>query len=157
MKSYLATIKSFLFLSLLCFVVTPTFASDDKINVSSDRNLTENHEIATSDILLRELYKRFITAGAEAYYIVYDWRNMHGKIGRHTIVVYKDAEGRYFGMDQTLQKPKWIQGKNATQWVQSFSNHEDTFLVQVNINEESKEVILTSFPEQKKDHSIQKS
>ncbi|PAW77659.1 MAG: hypothetical protein B9S32_10295 [Verrucomicrobia bacterium Tous-C9LFEB] len=69
----------------------------------------------------KELYSRITRAGGEAYLIVFDWQDDRRMSDRHAFVVYRDAKGRYWGMDQRMNKPVWLAGKNPSEWAAFFS------------------------------------
>lgn len=69
----------------------------------------------------KELYSRISRAGGEAYLIVFDWTDDHRISDRHAMVVYRDAKGRYWGMDQRLNKPIWLSGRTPSEWASFFS------------------------------------
>jgi hypothetical protein len=86
----------------------------------------------------KDLHTRMVEKGHEAHFIIYEWKDANRTIGRHAFVVYKDEQGRYYGMDNRLKQPMWLTGENPEQWVNFFSketankvvcHYEDTALV----------------------------
>lgn len=69
----------------------------------------------------KELYARFSRSGIEAHLIAYAWNDRMGESGLHAFVVYRDEEGRYWGMDNLRHQPLWLGGNTVLDWSQSFS------------------------------------
>ena len=69
----------------------------------------------------KDLFGKMAKNGHEAHFIIYEWKDETRTQGRHAFVVYKDEKGRYYGMDNRLQQPMWLSGKNPEQWVNFFS------------------------------------
>lgn len=69
----------------------------------------------------RELYGRLNRNGTEVHLITYAWNNGFGGFGVHAFVVYRDDEGRYWGMDNERRQPLWVTGKTPRAWCQAFS------------------------------------
>ena len=67
------------------------------------------------------LYEKMAQNGHEAHFIIYEWKNESRTVGRHAFVVYKDEKGRYYGMDNRLQQPMWLEGKTPEEWVKFFA------------------------------------
>ena len=114
---------------LTLLLAVPSQAGDDTFKIARDRTLPGKFGRETCDVFARELYSRLVHAGGEAHYIVYDWQIPGGGSGRHAIVVYRDAKGRYFGMDQSRRQPVWLTGNSANQWVGWFSGPGSTRVV----------------------------
>lgn len=66
-----------------------------------------------------DLYNRIAELGVETYMITYDWEKS-GRRGRHSMVVYSDNKGRYWGMDNMSRRPAWLEGASLEAWVTSF-------------------------------------
>jgi len=64
----------------------------------------------------RTLQSRFLQSGEECHLVIYDWTDRFHYSSRHAFVVYRDAEGRYWGMDNRSTKPRWMAGNNAIEW-----------------------------------------
>jgi len=69
----------------------------------------------------RELYGRLNRNGTEVHLITYAWNNGFGDSGVHAFVVYRDDEGRYWGMDNERRQPLWVTGNTPRVWCQFFS------------------------------------
>lgn len=69
----------------------------------------------------QELYHRLTRVGSETHLIIYDWCDWEGRRGVHAIVVYQDAEKRYWAMDNEHARPVWLDGSSAQAWCRSFS------------------------------------
>lgn len=69
----------------------------------------------------RELYARLNRAGVEVHLITYAWRKNAVESGIHAFVVYRDEDGRYWGMDNERNRPLWVSGMTPRVWGQSFS------------------------------------
>jgi len=64
----------------------------------------------------KTLQGRFLRAGGECHLVIYDWTDAYHYSDRHAFVVYRDPAGRYWGMDNRSAKPRWMAGKNPTEW-----------------------------------------
>ncbi|PAW76609.1 MAG: hypothetical protein B9S32_14620 [Verrucomicrobia bacterium Tous-C9LFEB] len=69
----------------------------------------------------RELYIRLNRAGGEVHLITYAWRKSADEAGIHAFVVYRDEDGRYWGMDNERYRPLWMSGTTPQAWGQFFS------------------------------------
>lgn len=106
---------------LTVLLALPGQAGDDTFKIARDRSIPGKFGIETCDTFARELYSRLVQAGGEAHYVVYDWQIPGGRSGRHAIVVYRDAQGRYFGMDQSRRQPLWLTGNSPDAWAAWFN------------------------------------
>ncbi|PAW79424.1 MAG: hypothetical protein B9S32_02470 [Verrucomicrobia bacterium Tous-C9LFEB] len=67
-----------------------------------------------------ELYNRFIKAGGEAHLVTFQWRREFEKAEQartSSVVVFLDAEGRYWGMDMYSKQPVWVPGREPQKWL----------------------------------------
>lgn len=96
-------------------------AGDDSWDIALALDLPGKGGWNTCAPFAKELYSRLTRAGGEAYLIVYDWTDDNRFSDRHAMVVYRDAKGRYWGMDQRMSKPIWLSGKNPSDWANFFS------------------------------------
>lgn len=107
----------------------PGHAGDDTFKIARDKTIPGKFGRETCDVFAKELYNRLTQAGGEAHYVVYDWQNPGGRSGRHAIVVYRDAQGRYFGMDQSMRTPVWLTGQSPSAWAAWFNGPGHTRVV----------------------------
>jgi len=131
MKRKFAKLEKGLKVAAVVFAVaammgTESYAGDDTFKIARDKTIPGKFGHETCDIFAKELYSRLVAAGGEAHYIVYEWDYPGKGSGRHAIVVYRDAQGRYFGMDQTKRQPVWLTGSTPSQWVSWFNGPGDT-------------------------------
>ncbi len=96
-------------------------ASDDSWSIALGQDIPGKNGWATCAPYAKELYSRIARAGGEAYLIVFDWTDKNNISNRHAMVVYRDAKGRYWGMDNRASKPVWLNGNNPSEWVSFFS------------------------------------
>jgi hypothetical protein len=89
-----------------------------------------------------ELYNRMAELQVEVYMITYDWEK-NGRSGRHSIVVYGDGKGRYWGMDNMSRKPLWLDGTGVESWVFSFE-YQGTFAARSSAQVEAQVVSYTT-------------
>jgi hypothetical protein len=102
---------------------------DDSGVIAREKDIPGKFRVGQCLPYAQELYNRFIRAGGEAHLVVYQWQNLQNGVngqwssgeGRHAIVVYRDAKGRYYGMDNTTWKPVWLKGQTPGEWAQSFA------------------------------------
>lgn len=64
----------------------------------------------------RSLQERFTLAGGESHLVVYDWTDDARLSDRHAFLVYRDAAGRYWGIDNRASKPRWLHGTTPGEW-----------------------------------------
>jgi len=67
-----------------------------------------------------DLYNRFIKAGGEAHLVTFQWRREFEKVEQtrtSTVVIFLDAEGRYWGMDMYTSQPVWVPGREPQKWL----------------------------------------
>lgn len=67
-----------------------------------------------------ELYNRFVKAGGEAYLVSFKWRREFEKpeqMRSSTVVIFRDANGRYWGMDMYSNQPTWVPGQEPQKWL----------------------------------------
>lgn len=96
-------------------------ASDDSWKIALALDIPGKNGWNTCAPYAKELYSRLTRAGGEAYLIVFDWTDANRLSDRHAIVVYRDAKGRYWGMDNRANKPVWLEGRNPSEWASFFS------------------------------------
>lgn len=98
-----------------------TKAGDDSFDIALALDLPGKGGWNTCAPFAKELYGRITRAGGEAYLIVFDWTDDRRLSDRHAMVVYRDAKGRYWGMDQQARKPVWLSGNTPQEWAWNFS------------------------------------
>ena len=113
----------------LFLISTPVRAGDDTIAIALDKTLPGKFGINTCDIFARALYKKLVTAGGEAHYVVYNWKTGEGYWSCHAIVVCRDAKGQYLGMDQNKRMPVLLVGSTPLEWAQWFNGPGEVQLV----------------------------
>lgn len=64
----------------------------------------------------RALQARFSLAGGESHLVVYDWTDDSHFSDRHAFLVFRDAGGRYWGIDNRSAKPRWLRGTTPAEW-----------------------------------------
>lgn len=94
--------------------------TDDSWNMALALDIPGKNGWTTCEPFATELYNRMTRAGGEAYLIIFDWEDANHIRNSHAMVVYRDAGGRYWGMDQRSPKPVWLGGRNPGQWVKDF-------------------------------------
>jgi hypothetical protein len=62
------------------------------------------------------LQERFSLAGGESHLVVYDWTDEAHFSDRHAFLVFRDAAGRYWGIDNRSPKPRWLRGTTPAEW-----------------------------------------
>lgn len=95
---------------------------DDTWKIAMSSSIPGKMKYNQCSIFAQTLYKEIVKRGGEAHHISYQWRDQDGNADQHAMVVYRDAKGRFWGMDNMARKPRWLSGKNPSQWAQSFSN-----------------------------------
>jgi hypothetical protein len=105
------------------FIMSPiqSKAGDDSWKISLALDIPGKNGWQTCAPFAKELYSRLTRAGGEAYLVVFDWTDENRLSDRHAMVVYRDAKGRYWGMDNHANKPVWLSGSNPTEWASFFS------------------------------------
>ncbi len=98
-----------------------SYAGDDSWKIALSLDIPGKNEWNTCGPYAKELYNRLTRAGGEAYIIVFNWTDENRLSDRHAMVIYRDAKGRYWGMDNRANKPVWLQGSNPSEWVSFFS------------------------------------
>jgi hypothetical protein len=107
----------------------PARAADDTLAIALDKSLPGKNGLNTCEMFGRELYRRLVGAGGEAYYIVYNWKSMDSGWLCHAFVVCRDARGQYLGMDQNKRMPVLLPGKGPAEWIQWFNGPGEVELV----------------------------
>jgi len=107
----------------LCLVILPAIGSakDDSHELAMNAHIRGKGRWNTCDMFARDLCQHMACAGTEAHYVVYDWQDDFHGTGRHAFVVYRDSDGRYWGMDNRSVAPKWLSGQDPVEWVASFA------------------------------------
>jgi hypothetical protein len=139
MKNNLHSVNKFArFIILFSFVtLSPTprlCAADAAHDIALDLSIPGKSGWTSCDNFARNLYPRITGTGGEATYIVYDWKDESHFCGRHAFIVFRDAQGRYWGMDNRTAKPKWLNGTTPRQWTQYFAGDVDTAVVYSHTN-----------------------
>lgn len=69
----------------------------------------------------RSLYTIFTQNGVEAYLVNFTWRQeTYLPSYQASFVVFRDAQGRYFGQQSNTLHAKWLSGTTPREWAQSF-------------------------------------
>ena len=77
----------------------------------------------------RALQERFSLAGGESHLVVYDWTDEAHFSDRHAFLVFRDATGRYWGIDNRAAKPRWLHGTTAPEWAAFWDPEKTTRVV----------------------------
>ncbi len=77
----------------------------------------------------RALQERFSLAGGESHLVVYDWTDDAHFSDRHAFLVFRDATGRYWGIDNRSAKPRWLHGTSAPEWAAFWDPEKTTRVV----------------------------
>jgi hypothetical protein len=101
-------------------------AEDGSAYLAKSKDVAGKFQVRECNTFAKDLYKRFARAGGEAYLVVYDWTNLKRDFrsqgsGRHAMVVYRDAKGRYYGVDNATWKPVWLKGSTPSEWAAFFA------------------------------------
>jgi len=65
----------------------------------------------------KELHNRLVSNGIESHLVTLKWVDGSRP---HIVVVYRDTDGRYYGMDNRERKPRWLSGNSPEEWVFSW-------------------------------------
>jgi hypothetical protein len=124
------TFAAILLFALTLILPAVSRAHDDSHDIALDLDIPGKGSWITCDRFAKELYQRMTAAGGEAHYIIYDWRNdtVHFA-GRHSFVVYRDKEGRYWGADERQTQPRWLSGHTDAEWTELFASDFETVVV----------------------------
>jgi len=95
---------------------TPSTAPNAEWNLALSLDLPGKGGWTTCYTFAKTLQSRFLQSGGECHLVIYDWTDRFHSSSRHAFVVYRDAEGRYWGMDNRSAKPSWMAGNNAVEW-----------------------------------------
>lgn len=102
-------------------MVVSTQAKDDGQAIALSQDIPGKNNIGGRGAeFAPELYSRLVKAGGEAHLVTFKWRREFEKTEQarlSTVVVYRDAEGRYWGMDMYTVKPVWVPGKEPQKWI----------------------------------------
>lgn len=96
------------------------FAGDDSFSIAREKDIAGKRVSGACLPFAQDLYSRMTEAGGETHLVIFDWKSGTGH-GTHAIVVYRDSEGRYWGMDNLQNKPVWLAGDNAQAWAEFFA------------------------------------
>jgi hypothetical protein len=98
-------------------------SAENALQIAKAKDISGKMQNGACAPFAQELFNRFDQAGLEAYYIVYDWKNLdlQKDTGAHALIVFRDERGRYYGMDNMTWKPVWLQGSTPQEWVKFFS------------------------------------
>ena len=94
-----------------------TPSRDDGWEIASALDVAGKGGWTTCATFARDLQHRFTMAGGESHVVIYDWTDAAGFGQRHALFVYRDAAGRYWGIDNRHAQPKWLSGTTPTAWV----------------------------------------
>jgi len=103
-------------LSLASSLATVPATRDDGWDLALTPHLAGKGGWTTCYLFARALQWRFTCAGGENHLLIFDWTNPAHAQGRHAFLVYRDAEGRYWGMDNLSAKPRWLPGTTPMEW-----------------------------------------
>ena len=100
-------------------------AEDGSAYLAKSKDVAGKFQVRECNTFAKDLYQKFARSGGEAYLVVYDWTNLKRDFrsqgsGRHAIVVYRDAKGRYYGVDNATWKPVWLKGSTPSEWAAFF-------------------------------------
>jgi hypothetical protein len=112
-----AAFIAFLMFGLL--FCTSAKADDIGMKLAKDRSIVGKNQIGQCAAYADALFAKMNAAGVEAYRVSFDWSNLNsvaGQSGAHAVVVFRSAQGRYYGVDNMTWKPIWLKGNNSQQW-----------------------------------------
>ena len=89
---------------------------DDGWTLALTPHLTGKGGWTTCYAFAKTLQGRFTQSGTECHLVIYNWTDQFHYSNRHAFVVYRDAEGRYWGMDNLSAKPRWLPGTTPMEW-----------------------------------------
>jgi hypothetical protein len=124
-------------------VLTTAQAGDDSRTIAKSTHLQGKMREGQCLPFALDLYQRLTAAGGESYLIIYNWDDLSyapttavrpsspadQARGSHAFVVFRDAKGRYYGMDNKSWRPVWLKGETAQEWVTSFAGQQMTIQV----------------------------
>ncbi|MFZ5805951.1 MAG: hypothetical protein ACOY3I_01905 [Verrucomicrobiota bacterium] len=102
-------------------------ASDDSVRIASSDDIPGKGGFTTCEIFAQELYKRLTRAGGESHLIIFEWNNGR-QVGKHAAVVFRDAGGSYWCMDNRDRRPRRVDGRSASSWI---NNRYDDYKVRL--------------------------
>ena len=102
--------------SSLATIPTAPTMRDDGWDLALTPHLTGKGGWTTCYLFARALQWRFTCAGGENHLVIFDWVSPLHTRGRHAFLVYRDAESRYWGMDNLSAKPRWLPGTTPMEW-----------------------------------------
>ncbi|MDD5260435.1 MAG: hypothetical protein PHD76_01165 [Methylacidiphilales bacterium] len=98
---------------------------DDALRIAKDWNIPGKNYPEQCQPFADELFRRMDAAGVEAYKVKFSWESYNftarTRNGAHVMVVFKDARGRYYGMDNMALQPVWLRGDSAEAWTEFFA------------------------------------
>jgi hypothetical protein len=97
-----------------------SFAADDSLAIATARDIPGKYVSGACAPFAENLYQRILSAGGEAHLVVFDWQCGSGT-GTHAFVVYRDQQGRYWGMDNLQSHPIWLTGSTPKDWAEFFA------------------------------------
>lgn len=118
-----------------------TFAvqvSDDSVKIASNNSIPGKGGYTTCEIFAKELHKRLTKAGGESHLIIFKWRNGYNQSGTHAAVVFRDADGDYWSMDNRDKRPRRVSGRTARAWIRDRYDDYRTQLVSVKTDQRFK-------------------
>ena len=109
-------------------------AKDDGWEIATALDVPGKGGWTTCAVFAKNLQHRFILAGGESHIVVYDWTDAAGFGQRHALFVYRDAEGRYWGIDNRHAQPKWLAGTTPASWVDCWEPDKKTIRLIADVN-----------------------
>ena len=107
-------------LFMVGLLVTSTVQANDLgMKLAKDRSIPGKNQIGECAKYADALFAKMNASGVEAYRVSFDWSHLSGISGgqgAHAVVVFKDARGRYYGVDNMTWKPIWLKGNNSQEW-----------------------------------------
>jgi hypothetical protein len=83
----------------------------------------------------RALQERFSLAGGESHLVIYDWVDEAHFSDRHAFLVFRDAAGHYWGIDNRSPKPRWLRGTTPAEWAAFWDGDKTVQVVSDTTNE----------------------
>jgi hypothetical protein len=136
--------------TFFCVMQYRAQAADDSYSIALSLNRSLAHEgWLPAEQYAEKIYDRLTYFEGEAHYLVFDWQDHQGRVGRHACVVFRDSKGQYWAMDNRCAKPIWLASNTVSGWLKELNADKSQYTL---VNSQTQEQYRGAYA--RLDHSL---
>jgi hypothetical protein len=126
--------KSLSLLLAVALLSTVSLRADLAHDLSEKAVPQEKKSLTNGYAYAVDLYQIFTRNGIEAYLVQFQWTRYANMGYMGSFVVFRDADGKYWGQESTSIHARWVAGTTPKEWAASFYSNAFTEVKSVGDN-----------------------